>query len=429
MNMNLKRRIGVLAISLAVLLVVFPAQAAFAQQPSPWGNVGGTEKIVFAADRDGDWDIYIMNADGTGVTNLTNSWTGPDTSAKSVEWHPSLNVAGTKIVFASNGNPLATNPTGDHEIFAMNTDGTGVEQITSNAVFDGHPFWRPDGTAIVFSRNVGGTSQVFRVDYPGGAGQIAVTTSGGGHPTYSPNNALGAGTGYKIVFGSDRLTGGGPDWEIYYVDDAAGEGGLTQVTTNTVLDAMPSWSPDGTRIAFHSDRGPGAFPLPSMGVYTINPVGIKVEALVIDESRFDGQPYYKYNDSGRLVYVREGKDTPVPPGGSLTGSNKDITTIRVNGTEQNVLTFFNDGREYADVFVPPEVLLVSSWNLPPATDEEPANNSCELKVRPEENHPPRDPLVPTGVNTMMLAFLGFVAMAVGSIMLFWQRRRISGILA
>src|SRR5437016_2932368 len=88
------------------------------------------EQMPFTSTRDGNFEIYAMNADGTGVTRLTNH---PAADAK-----PSWSPDGTKIAFTSNRD-------GNFEIYAMNTDGTGVTRLTNHAAADISPAWSPNG--------------------------------------------------------------------------------------------------------------------------------------------------------------------------------------------------------------------------------------------------------------------------------------------
>lgn len=74
-----------------------------------------------------DNEIYVMNADGTGVQRLTNN--------TSEEWSPAWSPDGRELVFQSNRD-------GDQEIFIMNADGTNVRQLTSNGAADSAPHWR-----------------------------------------------------------------------------------------------------------------------------------------------------------------------------------------------------------------------------------------------------------------------------------------------
>ena len=86
-------------------------------------------KMVFASDREGAFDIYVMNADWTNITNLTNS-------IKSEDRHPKLSHDGTKIVFDSQRD-------GPTEIYIMNADGSNQTRLTSNSVIDTEPALSP----------------------------------------------------------------------------------------------------------------------------------------------------------------------------------------------------------------------------------------------------------------------------------------------
>lgn len=84
------------------------------------------KKIAFQSDRDGNYEIYVMNADGSGQTRLTSS-TGED-------FAPSWSQDGQQLVFSSNRD-------GDWEIFKMNADGSGQTQLTNNTQHDHWVIW------------------------------------------------------------------------------------------------------------------------------------------------------------------------------------------------------------------------------------------------------------------------------------------------
>src|SRR5262245_45114915 len=111
-------------------------------------------KIAFTSARDGNYEIYVMNADGAGQTNLTNNAAAAD---KDPAWSPD----GGKIAFVSDRN-------GRVDIFVMNADGTGVMPLTNDAAIDTSPSWSSDGAKIAFSSNrAGGNIDIYVMNADG----------------------------------------------------------------------------------------------------------------------------------------------------------------------------------------------------------------------------------------------------------------------
>ena len=199
----------------------------------PGGNLApvwspdGT-RIAFVSYRDGNPEIYVMGADGSGPQNLTNN---PSNDYLHV-WSPD----GTKIAFMSDRD-------GNGEIYVMNADGSGLVNLTSYSGADEAPAWSPDGTRIAFSSARDGYYGIYVMN-PDGSGLVALTGyPGPDHaPVWSPDGA-------KIAFYRHHLEDGGSD--IWLMNaDGSGQRNLTNTPGAASIDA-PVWSPDGTKIAFH----------------------------------------------------------------------------------------------------------------------------------------------------------------------------------
>ena len=93
-------------------------------------------KIAFYSERDGNLEIYSINADGTGLKNLSKS-SGDDVGPI---WSPD----GSKIAYISNRQ-------GNWEIYTVNPDGSHQINLTSDPANDEKPCWSPDGAKIVYS--------------------------------------------------------------------------------------------------------------------------------------------------------------------------------------------------------------------------------------------------------------------------------------
>ncbi|HEV2862607.1 MAG TPA: di-heme oxidoredictase family protein [Pyrinomonadaceae bacterium] len=192
-------------------------------------------KLTFNSNANNLRNILTMNSDGTGVQQLT---------ATNVDQGPAWSIDGTKIAFHSQR-------TGVWQIFTMNaTNGANVANISNSpATDDTFAAWSPDGTKIAFSRRLPGISPqvniwVMNAD---GTGQVAITSGivVDERPTWSPDGAW-------IAFHSNR----DGNWEIYKVPSAPGISIIppTRLTNNPAWDANPAWAPDDSAIAFTSLR-------------------------------------------------------------------------------------------------------------------------------------------------------------------------------
>ena len=141
-------------------------------ESDPAWSPDGTKIVLVRAGS--DYEIYVMNADGTGLVNLTN-FSGADGT-------PSWSPDGSKIAFS-------TNRVGDvgAKIYVMDADGSDVTRITDGfGITDSNPAWSPDGQYIAFFRF--NDSQIYRMKADGS--DVTPITSGGGvqnDPNWSPS--------------------------------------------------------------------------------------------------------------------------------------------------------------------------------------------------------------------------------------------------
>ena len=193
-----------------------------------WGWFPDGTRIAFGSDRDGDYEVFVMDADGSDVRQLTRNdhddWVGG--------WSPD----GTRIAFGSDRD-------GDYEVFVMDADGSDVRQLTRNDHDDYAGGWSPDGTRIAFYSDRDGDFEVFVMDADGSdVRQLTRNDHDDWAWDWSPD-------GTRIAFGSAR----DGDYDEVFVMDADGSD-VRQLTRNHHDDFVLGWSPDGTRIAFSSDR-------------------------------------------------------------------------------------------------------------------------------------------------------------------------------
>ncbi len=109
-------------------------------------------KVAFISESDGNWDIYRMNADGSGQTRLTDN--------RMIDVEPSGSPDGEKIAFASNRDD-------NFEIYTMSADGSGVTNLTQNPYDDNQPTWSPDGKKIAFASSRSGKFDIYVMNADG----------------------------------------------------------------------------------------------------------------------------------------------------------------------------------------------------------------------------------------------------------------------
>ncbi|MBA2527967.1 MAG: PD40 domain-containing protein [Pyrinomonadaceae bacterium] len=183
-------------------------------------------KIAFASDRDGNFEIYSMDADGGGQTRLTEE-PGEDYSPA---WSPN----GQRLAFVSTRD-------GNAEIYVMNSDGSGQTRLTNNTAGDLAPAWTRDSSQIGFVTNRDGNDEIYLMNADG-SNQTNLTNNPDDDASFSFSP-----DGLAIAFSSTREDS---QYEIYTM--ALSGGAPTRLTTSVGDDINPSWS--SQRIAFQSNR-------------------------------------------------------------------------------------------------------------------------------------------------------------------------------
>ncbi|PYO40524.1 MAG: hypothetical protein DMD29_06140 [Gemmatimonadetes bacterium] len=281
--------------SLAVLAALVGAACGLGihEPTGPCGedaHAGPTpQQLAFVSDaRFGQFDICLINVDGTAVAQLT-------TSLGNDSW-PAWKPDGTRLAFQSYRTltPVGGKPQAD--IFVINVDGTGETQLTTDTTNEAQPAWSPDGTKIAFVTDRDGNNEIYVMNADGtSVRRLTNNAAADEQPAWSPD-------GGKIAFVSDRT--GNPD---IFVMDSTGANPV-DLTNHPAVDVGPAWSPDSLKIAFHSDR-PGNFAL-----FVMNADGTNATQLT-DASVGDELPAWS-PDGTHLVYDTDGELWVIRPDGS-----------------------------------------------------------------------------------------------------------------
>ncbi len=271
-------------------IAVMPADGSYVTQLThnaandefPMWSPDGSQ-IAFSSDRDGHFEIYVMQADGSNQTRLTFSNTSMFYHARSPEWSPD----GSMIAFTGVNESYTTS-----DVYVVRANGSGLTRMTDNQKSWGTT-WSPDGSQIAFVSNGNrSTSALYtmRVDDPTSVHLVAHDDEmirDYDMPRWSPD-------GRQIVFTatakmapfSERIgrvesAGTSPRW--------VGDG------------AAADWSPDGSCFAFSRADG-----VTGRAIYVMNSEGIGIDKISNDNLQQADSPRWRRRPAQHGKYERGG---------------------------------------------------------------------------------------------------------------------------
>ena len=210
-------------------------------------------KIAFQSNRDGNFEIYVMNADGSNPVRLTNNL--------AVDGSPAWSPDGTKVAFTSNRD-------GNFEIYVMNADGSNPVNLTNSPLaMNRNPAWSPDGTKIAFVSH----DDIYVMNADGSNATNLTNSRSNRSPAWSPDGTKIAFERFGRTSSINIMNAYGSNTVLLRNNDAED---TLRAKEHHVEDGSPAWSPDGTKIAFMYDSGSSTHVNTKKGTITVGRWGI-----------------------------------------------------------------------------------------------------------------------------------------------------------
>jgi Tol biopolymer transport system component len=197
-----------------------------------------TGTIAFSAGTWPDVDIFVVNADGSGLRQVTND------PAK--DFDPSISPDAKRVAYRHQADDDQTS-----EIYVIGADGSNPRNLSNaDGEADWGPAWSPDGSRIAWNSDAIAADIGFDLSLIAPDGTDHVVIQPGvyvEYPAWSPD-------GTRIAFMSQEpgASGNDPDYNIYTMDFDGSH--VARLTDHPGNDGYPAWSPDGSTIAFSSTR-------------------------------------------------------------------------------------------------------------------------------------------------------------------------------
>ena len=303
---------------LSTFLIFAPLSVVLAKAPE-------TAKIVFTSRRDGNFEIYIMNPDGSDQINLTQH--------RAKDAAPVWSPTGEQILFTSDRG-------GIEDIYLMDADGTNVRQVFKKLIGREFPTWSPDGKALAYHR-----FHTFSIYTASSDGKDETKLADGLWPAWSPNSSEIAFMASKFVW-ADNGNLRAPNVRVQIIN----------LQTHVEEEPLPgkrwifypAWAPDSAQIAFSwrgiQEKGKGVGG--TMGIHVVNRDGSELRE-IIDAG--DGMAAFNPTwspDGNELIYNKG------------VGGDRDIFKVALDDGVSEQLTHRGDNFR-TDWFDPTFALPVS----------------------------------------------------------------------
>ena len=200
-------------------------------------------RIIFSSNRSGNYDIWVMDSDGSNKTQLTSSLVD--------ELYPAWNYAGDTIAF-TRWNSSASQGWGGYQLWIMNADGSNQQKLNINETWwdQYSPAWSPDDAKIAFfSFGPEGNSKIYVYDRAA-ATVTDITPVAREINPYGGIERVSWGASGRVAY--DRWP-----WGIQTINASGGDyQHITNIFPDIGIAIDADWSPDGTELVFSLEQWP-----------------------------------------------------------------------------------------------------------------------------------------------------------------------------